>query len=70
MAPSAKMLVIAGVLLIVAGVTLGKVPGLGMLGRLPGDIYIQRGKFSFYFPLTTSVLISVTLTILFMLFRR
>jgi hypothetical protein len=70
MAPSAKMLVIAGVLLIVAGVALGKLPGLGMLGRLPGDIYIQRGKFSFYFPLTTSVLISVTLTILFMLFRR
>ncbi|HEY2662935.1 MAG TPA: DUF2905 domain-containing protein [Candidatus Binataceae bacterium] len=64
------MLVIAGVLLIVAGVALGKLPGLGMLGRLPGDIYIQRGKFSFYFPLTTSVLISVTLTILFMLFRR
>jgi hypothetical protein len=70
MAPSAKMLVIAGVLLIVAGMALGKLPGLGLIGRLPGDIYIQRGKFSFYFPLTSSVLISAVLSILFMLFRR
>ena len=70
MAPGAKVLIIVGVLLIVAGVTLGRLPGLGSIGRLPGDIYVQRGRFSFYFPLTTSVLISVVLTILFMLFRR
>jgi hypothetical protein len=70
MAPGAKVLIIVGVLLILAGVMLGRLPGLGSLGRLPGDIYIQRGRFSFYFPLTTSVLISVALTILFMLFRR
>lgn len=70
MAPGAKLLIIVGVLLIVAGLIFGKLPGLGSIGRLPGDIYIQRGRFSFYFPLTTSILISVALTILFMLFRR
>ena len=39
-------------------------------GRLPGDIYIRRGSFSFYFPLATSVLLSILLTLLFALFRR
>ncbi|UCG94718.1 MAG: DUF2905 domain-containing protein [Candidatus Aerophobus sp.] len=41
------------------------------LGRLPGDIYIQRGRFGFYFPLTTCVIISLILTlILTLLFKR
>jgi hypothetical protein len=41
------------------------------LGRLPGDIHIQRGNWSFYFPLTTSILVSVLLTlVLTFLFRR
>jgi hypothetical protein len=40
------------------------------IGRLPGDIVVRRGAFSFYFPLTTSVLVSVVLTILFALLRR
>ena len=45
----------------------GRVP---WLGRLPGDIFIQRGNFSFYFPLTTSVLVSVLVSLLFFLLRR
>jgi hypothetical protein len=40
------------------------------LGRLPGDIYLRRGSFSFYFPLATSIVVSVFLTLLFALFRR
>jgi hypothetical protein len=40
------------------------------LGRLPGDIYVRRGSFSFYFPLTTSIILSVVLTLFFTLFRR
>jgi hypothetical protein len=40
------------------------------LGRLPGDIYVRRGSFSFYFPLATSIVVSVFLTLLFALFRR
>ena len=50
---------------------LGLVMMLGVpLFRLPGDIAIRRGNFSFYFPLATSILLSILLTLLFALFRR
>ena len=39
-------------------------------GRLPGDIVVKRGNFSFYFPLATSILLSIILTLLFAFFRR
>ena len=39
-------------------------------GRLPGDIYVRRGSFSFYFPLATSIVLSILLTLLFALFKR
>lgn len=40
------------------------------LGRLPGDIAVKRDNFSFYFPITTSIILSIILTLLFSLFRR
>ena len=53
------------------------IAGLGLLmmfgiplGRLPGDMALKRGNFSFYFPLTTSIIVSIVLTILLALFRR
>jgi hypothetical protein len=47
------------------------VPGLGALGRLPGDIYVKRDNFTFYFPITTGILISVVVSlILGLLLRR
>jgi Protein of unknown function (DUF2905) len=53
------------------------IAGLGLLimlglpiGRLPGDIYVKRDGFSFYFPLTTSIILSVVLTLVFAFFRR
>jgi len=50
---------------------LGLVIMLGVpLGRLPGDFYVRRGSFSFYFPLTTSFVLSVLLTIVLAFFRR
>ena len=62
-----KLLVVIG--LVVAG--LGVLIMLGLpLGRLPGDIAVRRGNFSFYFPLTTSIVLSIVLTLLFALFRR
>ena len=62
-----KTLVLVG--LVVAG--LGVLIMLGVpLGRLPGDIYVRRGSFSFYFPLTTSILLSIILTLMFAFFRR
>jgi hypothetical protein len=61
------LVVLLGLILVVAGNLSGKVP---WLGRLPGDIHIQRGNWSFYFPLATCLVISIVLTLLFSLFRR
>ncbi len=65
-----KMLILFGVVLALLGGLLllaGKIP---FLGRLPGDIVIRREHWSFYFPLTTSIVISILLTLLFSLFSR
>ncbi|MBZ0156645.1 MAG: DUF2905 domain-containing protein [Alphaproteobacteria bacterium] len=65
-----KFLVIAGIVLAVIGGLLllaGKIP---WIGRLPGDILIQRKNFAFYFPLATSILLSLLLTLLFWLIGR
>ena len=64
-----KFLVVAGLVLICAGFLWPTLSRLG-LGRLPGDIVIERGNFRFYFPIVTSLVISVALTLLFWLFRR
>jgi hypothetical protein len=60
-------MVLLGLVLLVAGHFSGKVP---WLGRLPGDIYIERGSWTFYFPLATCLIVSVVLTLLFSLFGR
>jgi hypothetical protein len=60
------MIVLGGILLL-AGNSAGKVP---WLGGLPGDIYIERENWRFYFPLCTSILISVVLSLLVWLFSR
>lgn len=63
----AKLLITLGLLLVGAGVLLR----LGVpLGRLPGDIVVRRGDATFYFPITTCVLISVLLSAVAALFRR
>ena len=65
-----KMLLFLGLVLVVAGAVLWKTGGLGALGRLPGDIFVQRGSSTFYFPLVTCLVVSVVLTVLGWLFRR
>ena len=65
-----KMLFILGLVLAVAGAVLWKTGGLGGLGRLPGDIFVQRGGSTFYFPLVTGLVVSVVLSALAWLFRR
>jgi DUF2905 family protein len=65
----AKLLITAGLAMIVLGVILWGLWYAG-LGRLPGDIRIQRGNFVFYFPLMTSIILSIILTILVSLLRR
>ena len=50
---------------------LGVVMMLGVpLGRLPGDFYVRRGNFSFYFPMATSIILSILLTLILAFFRR
>lgn len=61
---------VIGLLLAVASRFPGLGEGLGWLGRLPGDIYIKRDNFTFYFPLATSIVISVVLSLLVYLLSR
>jgi Protein of unknown function (DUF2905) len=65
-----KALVALGLLIALAGVVLMLVGRVPWLGRLPGDIHIERGSFSFYFPLATSLLLSVVLTLLLYIVGR
>ena len=64
-----RILIVVGIVLLVTGLLWPLIARLG-LGRLPGDIVIERQNFRFYFPLVTSILVSVVLTALFWLFRR
>ena len=59
-----KFLIIAGIVLLAAGILWPVISKMG-LGRLPGDIIIRRENFSFYFPLTTMVIVSIVLTLIF-----
>ena len=68
--PIGKTLILLGIILFATGLFFsfgGKIP---FLGRLPGDIRIQRDHFSFYFPLTSSILVSILLSLILLLFRR
>lgn len=65
-----RLLIISGLLLIIIGIFLkwgGKIP---WLGRLPGDILIRRGNFTFYIPLATCIILSIILSLIFALFSR
>ncbi len=65
-----KLLIILGAVLFLLGVLFQLTGRLPWLGRLPGDVVIRRENFTFYFPLTTSILISVILSLVLWLFRR
>ncbi len=64
-----RILIICGILLILAGVAWPWITRLGLF-RLPGDIVIEREGVHFYFPVTTSILISIVLSIIFWLIRK
>ncbi len=64
-----KLLLIGGAILGAAGLVVFLAGRLG-LGRLPGDIFIQRENVTFYFPLATMLIVSIILTIIINLFRR
>jgi len=65
-----KMLIIMGLIIVAIGVLFvlaGKIP---WLGRLPGDIYIKKENFTLYFPLATSIIVSIVLSLILWLLRR
>ncbi len=67
-----RMLLVMGAVLALVGLGLilaERFPGL-RIGRLPGDIRVERGNFRFYFPLATSILLSIVLTLVLWIFRR
>jgi formate hydrogenlyase subunit 3/multisubunit Na+/H+ antiporter MnhD subunit len=65
-----KTLIIFGLVLVALGGLFMMGDKIPFLGKLPGDIHIQRENFSFYFPLVTCIIISLILTVILNLFRR
>lgn len=68
-----RLLIIAGGLIALAGIVfyfLGRFPGIGSLGRLPGDIVVRREGFTFYAPITTMLLVSIILSLIVNFFFR
>ena len=64
-----RFLIVLGLVILALGLLWPLLTRLG-LGRLPGDIVIQRGNFSFYFPFATCIIVSVLLSVVFWLFNR
>jgi len=69
-APLGKTLIILGLSIATVGALVWAFASLPWVGKLPGDLYIRRGNFSFYFPLATCILLSLIVSVLFTLLRR
>jgi hypothetical protein len=65
-----KYLIIIGLVIVAVGLIISLAPKIPFLGRLPGDIYYKRDNLVFYFPLATSILISIIATLILYLFSR
>jgi hypothetical protein len=65
-----KTLIFLGLLLLIVGVILSLAGKLPWLGNLPGDFTIERGRFSFYVPITTCIVISIVISLVLYFFRR
>jgi len=65
-----KFLIIIGLIIVIIGLILTFGPKISYIGRLPGDIYYKKDNFVFYFPLATSILVSIILSLIIYLFFR
>jgi len=66
-----KMLIIIGVVIVVIGLIYSYFPNaLGWIGKLPGDIRVEKPNMKFYFPITTMIVISILLNVLLRIFRH
>ena len=63
-----RFIIFAGIFLIVFGLLLKFLPQIKFIGKLPGDIHIRKENFEFYFPLTTSILLSIILSLIIRFF--
>lgn len=70
MEPLSRILVVVGILLVALGAFLHFGPSVPLLGKLPGDIRVERPGFRFYFPITSSLLLSVLVSGLFWLLSK
>jgi len=68
--PLAKLIILMGVILVIVGAILYFFKGIPFLGKLPGDIHIEKKNFSFHFPITTCILLSVILSIILYLISK
>ncbi len=68
--PLAKLIILMGALLVIVGIILYFFKGIPFLGKLPGDIHIEKKNFSFHFPITTCILLSVILSIILYLISK
>ncbi len=65
-----KALIVFGIILVGLGLFLTFMNKIPFIGKLPGDILVQKKNFTFYFPITTSILISIILSLLFLLWSK
>jgi hypothetical protein len=70
MAALGRVLILLGIVIILIGLGLLFAHKIPYIGRLPGDIYVKKDNFTFYFPLGTCIVISVVLSFIFWLFRK
>jgi hypothetical protein len=70
MAALGRMLILLGIVIILIGLGLLFAHKIPYIGRLPGDIYVKKDNFTFYFPLGTCIVISIVLSFIFWLFRK
>ncbi len=66
----AKLIIFSGIVLVAIGLSIMFMPKIPFIGRLPGDIIIKKDNFTFYFPLASSIILSIILTIIFYLIGR
>ena len=65
-----KLLIASGVVLVAAGLLWNVLTKIPYIGRLPGDFFVQKKNFTFYFPLATSLLLSVIISLLLFIFNK
>ena len=68
--PMGKIIIVTGIIIVIIGLVVHFSDRIPLLGRLPGDITIKKENFSFYFPLGTSILLSILISVILYLIRR